>query len=64
MSKIPHPTIEESLMRLQKKESNDIKVKFIHFNHTNPVCDERSEERKQIESMGWGVGQRGDVVKL
>jgi pyrroloquinoline quinone biosynthesis protein B len=64
MSKIPHPTIEESLMRLQKKEYNDINVKFIHFNHTNPVCDDRSEEWQQIKSKGWGIGRRGDVIKL
>ena len=64
MSKIPHPTIEESLMRLQKKECNDINVKFIHFNHTNPVCDDRSEEWQHIKSKGWGIGRRGDVIKL
>ena len=64
MSKIPHPTIKDSLSRLGVRTNEDILVSFIHFNHTNPVCDHDSEQFRFIESKGWGVGTRGTTLNL
>ena len=36
---VPHPPITETLARLDDERA--AKVRFLHFNHTNPVLDER-----------------------
>ncbi len=35
---VPHPPITETLALLTDEEA--AKVRFLHFNHTNPVLDE------------------------
>ena len=64
LSEIPHPTIEESLHLLGRKHTGDPEISFIHLNHSNPANDIDSEERKMIESYGWGLCKRKDIVSL
>jgi pyrroloquinoline quinone biosynthesis protein B len=62
MSEIPHPFIEET-MRLFQNSADKSKIKFIHFNHTNPVL-RQTNERKAVENQGFGVCTEGGVFDL
>jgi pyrroloquinoline quinone biosynthesis protein B len=65
ITQIPHPFIIESLEKfkdLDKQEKN--KVIFIHFNHTNPVIDQNSEEAKAVIDLGFRIGKNADVFEL
>ena len=49
MSEIPHPFIEESLVRFGKLPAMErAKIRFIHFNHTNPVLRGNSEAAQSV----------------
>ena len=62
MSKIPHPRVSDTMMRLRALPS-DIRagVHFIHYNHTNPIRFKNSPETQQVESLGFKVARRGDL---
>ncbi len=65
ISQIPHPFIIESMKKfevLDKKERK--KVIFIHFNHTNPVINENSDEAKEVIKNGFRIGRINDVFEL
>ena len=64
LSKIPHPTIEESIRRLGIKKINDPDIFFIHLNHSNPVNDHDSEERNLVESYGWSICERNHTLSI
>lgn len=64
LSKIPHPTIEDSILLLGSKKENDPDISFIHLNHSNPVNDHNSMERKLVESYGWGICERNETESL
>ena len=64
LSKIPHPTIEESIRRLGIKKINDPDIFFIHLNHSNPVNDRDSEERNLVESYGWSICERNHTLSI
>ena len=64
LSEIPHPTIEDSICLLGIKRENDPDVSFIHLNHSNPVNDKNSNERKLVESYGWGICKRNKTESL
>lgn len=65
VSLIPHPFIEES-MRLFKdlplSEKN--KIYFIHFNHTNPVLNNKSEAYKKVIEEGYHITKFGSKFEL
>ena len=65
MTEVPHPFIEETTA-LFKNESIKTKNKviFIHFNHTNPVLQENSIEKKQLEKLGFKVAIEGTNYEL
>ena len=65
MTEVPHPFIEETI-NLFKNESLDTKNKiiFIHFNHTNPILQKESKERKKIEQLGFQFAKEGDCYEL
>lgn len=64
MSEIPHPFIQESLVRFSSLPlSEKKKVMFIHFNHTNPLILD-SPEREYVEKLGYRVAKEGDKIKL
>tara|TARA_B100000965_G_scaffold118316_1_gene97632 strand:+ start:1065 stop:1952 length:888 start_codon:yes stop_codon:yes gene_type:complete len=64
ISEIPHPTIQDSLKLLGKRMENDPRISFLHLNHSNPVNDIGSKQRKLVEENGWRVSEIGDVLKL
>lgn len=65
MSEIPHPFVVET-MELFNKESNKekSKIKFIHLNHTNPLINSSSNERKELENKGFSVGEFKELIHL
>lgn len=65
ISQIPHPFIIESLEKfkgLNRQEKN--KIIFIHFNHTNPVINADSKERKFVIEQGYSIGEIEAVFEL
>ena len=64
ISKIPHPTIQETIQLLGSKREGDPEISFLHLNHSNPVNDLGSEQRKVVEGNGWKISEMGDVLKL
>ena len=63
MSEIPHPFIQESLVRFSSLPlSEKKKIIFIHFNHTNPLILD-SPEREHVEKLGYRVAKEGDIIK-
>ena len=65
ISEIPHPFVVET-MDLFKNELNKekSKIKFIHLNHTNPLIDSTSNERKKVEKKGFTVGEFKELIQL
>lgn len=65
ISQIPHPFIIESLEAFKSLDKNERqKVIFIHFNHTNPVINENSEEAQSVLNQGFRIGRIYDVFEL
>ncbi len=58
IAEIPHPLVEESMKlfdSLSAKEKE--KIIFIHFNHTNPLLNEQSEEARLLKSKGFRIAE-------
>ncbi len=65
ISQIPHPFIIESLEKFKNLDKeNKNKVIFIHFNHTNPVINIKSEEAQKVMKAGFRIGSPNDVFEL
>ena len=65
MSEIPHPFIRESMAWFSKLSRDDRnKIRFIHFNHTNPVLQESSTAADQIREAGFNLAQQGENHEL
>ncbi len=65
MSEIPHPFIEESLARFGKLPAMErAKIRFIHFNHTNPVLWGNSEAAQSVLGQGFGLAEEGERFGL
>ena len=64
ISKIPHPTIQETIQLIGRKRKGDPEISFLHLNHSNPVNDLGSKQRKIVEKNGWRISEMGDVLKL
>ncbi|AFK02590.1 hypothetical protein Emtol_1444 [Emticicia oligotrophica DSM 17448] len=65
MSEVPHPFVSETmalLAPLAAKEKS--KVHFIHFNHTNPVMNEKSAAYKVVHQKGFQVAFQGQKLRL
>ena len=65
ISQIPHPFVIES-MALFKNLPPSVKKKiyFIHFNHTNPLLNEESEQSKQVLKKGFQIARLGMQFRL
>ncbi len=61
MAEIPHPFVVET-MKLFQNESEEVKakIKFIHFNHTNPVLFSY-DARKKAKEKGFTMAEQGDI---
>ena len=58
IAEIPHPLVQESMKlfdSLSAKEKE--KIIFIHFNHTNPLLNEQSEEARLLKSKGFRIAK-------
>ncbi len=65
MSEIPHPFIEESLARFGKLPAmHRAKIRFIHFNHTNPVLRANSVAALNVLGLGFGLAEQGERFGL
>jgi pyrroloquinoline quinone biosynthesis protein B len=65
IAEIPHPLVQESMRRfdsLPAKEKE--KIMFIHFNHTNPLLNEHSEEAKLLKSKGFRIAEINLQINL
>ncbi len=65
MSEVSYPFISETmdlLKTLPKAQKN--KVRFIHLNHTNPVLQRKSKERRELIGGGFEVVVVGERVGL
>ncbi len=65
MSEIPHPRVKATMDRLADLSAEERgKLRFIHYNHTNPVRDPDSAESREVEARGFHVARRGDRICL
>ena len=65
IAEIPHPLVQESMQlfdALPAKEKE--KIMFIHFNHTNPLLNEHSEEAKLVRSKGFRIAEMNLRITL
>lgn len=65
MREIQHPLVLESIRRFgalapeQRK-----KIRFIHFNHTNPLLNPDSDASRRVRGAGLSVAEQGERVGL
>lgn len=65
MGEIPHPRVKATMDRLAGLPSEQRgKLRFIHYNHTNPIRDPASAESREVEQRGFTVARRGDRICL
>jgi pyrroloquinoline quinone biosynthesis protein B len=65
MSEVPHPFIEESIQYFADMPAAEKKkISFIHFNHTNPLLDERSDELSNVLNKGFMVSRQAELIIL
>jgi pyrroloquinoline quinone biosynthesis protein B len=64
MSEIPHPFVAETIALFSPLPAAEKrKVKFIHFNHTNPLMLE-GPERGAVKKLGFEVATEGERIYL
>jgi pyrroloquinoline quinone biosynthesis protein B len=65
MSEIPHPFVEESMNVFDGLSNADkSKVIFIHFNHTNPLLNEKTTAYKNVIQQGYQIAREGMILNL
>ena len=65
MSEVPHPFVEESMQKFSALPATEkAKIRFIHFNHTNPLLKKESAEKAEVKTKGFGVAEEGMVIEL
>lgn len=65
MSGFPHPFITVTMQRLAHLPATEKrKVRFIHFNHTNPVLAPDSAERRHVQEQGFRLADEGEELGL
>lgn len=65
MSQIPHPFIANSIARFNTlPDAQRNKVRFLHFNHTNPVLDSQSEAAKSVRDAGHHIAVENERFSL
>ena len=64
MSEIPHPFVAETMALFsQIPAAEKRKIKFIHFNHTNPLILE-GPERNRVRNLGFDVANERERILL
>lgn len=65
VASIGHPLITATMERLLPAVGGGkLEVFFTHLNHSNPLLDEKSDQRKLLESRGFKVLEDGAVLQL
>ncbi len=65
MSEVPHPFVEESMQLFSGlSNANKGKIRFIHFNHTNPLLIENSIESKTVKNNGFNRCKQLELIYL
>ena len=65
MSGFPHPFVSHSMERFANlSESEKSKIHFIHMNHTNPLLNPTSPERKAVRKAGFNIAEEGQEICL
>jgi len=65
ISEIPHPFIIESMALFKDLQATEkAKIRFIHFNHTNPALDASSMKAQDVQEKGFKLATIADVFML
>jgi pyrroloquinoline quinone biosynthesis protein B len=65
MDEIPHPFVAESMARLAVlPPDRRARVRFTHFNHTNPLLDPDDPARAELRTAGFGIVEQGERFDL
>ncbi len=65
MALIPHPFVSESIRRFSPLPATERKkIRFIHFNHTNPVLQAANAATRKINQAGMAIAKEKEIVKL
>lgn len=62
MNEIPHPLVTETLARFESKPDLKQRIYFIHFNHTNPLLWNKTEQ-EQVRKQGFNVAETGMIIR-
>jgi pyrroloquinoline quinone biosynthesis protein B len=63
MKVVAHPPIHET-MDILDPYCRDTQILFTHFNHTNPVIDPNSKQRRLLQERGYGVVKDHQIIEL
>lgn len=64
ITQVPHPLVEETLGLIGGVSDDGAEVHLIHLNHSNPLNEPSSTQRRAVEIAGLRVGQRGWTIEL
>jgi len=65
LSTIPHPTITDSIRQFSRlSDSVRGKIRFLHFNHTNPVLNPQSAAARAVAAAGHHLAVEGERFTL
>ena len=65
ISEIPHPFVVESMKLFESlPESEKEKIYFIHFNHTNPLLNEKSLQSQTVLKNGFNIARINQGFEL
>ncbi|MFZ1264413.1 MAG: MBL fold metallo-hydrolase [Chitinophagaceae bacterium] len=65
MREVPHPFVEESMQLFSALyPAEKSKIRFIHFNHTNPLLKKESAEKNKVKAAGLGIAEEGMIIEL
>jgi len=65
IDEVPHPRVEQSLERFAAlPEAQRSKIRFIHFNHTNPLLLPGAEEAEVVRRSGMALAVEGEQSLL
>lgn len=65
MAEIPHPFVVESMERFKDlPQTEKQKIYFIHLNHTNPLLNPKSLQRKALRKNGFQVAEFQQIFHL
>ncbi|WP_420432107.1 MBL fold metallo-hydrolase [Hyphobacterium sp.] len=65
MSAIPHPRVAETMDLFQDQPAEvRQRIRFIHYNHTNPIRFEDSAETQDVLARGFRIAREGERVCL